>query len=689
MNTELIILVLLIATALAFDFTNGFHDTGNAMATSIATGALKPKLAVLLAGVLNLVGAFLSVEVAVTVTTSVLKVQDSDTGRLLPGIDASTGLTIIFAGLIGGILWNLLTWLFGIPSSSSHALFGGLIGAGLAALGFSGVNWPGVTQKVLIPAVAAPLIAGLVAACGTWLVYRITRRVPHRRREQGFRWGQIATASLVALSHGTNDAQKTMGVIALALITSGHLTGDVKEDGLPIWIIARLCTGHRAGHLHRRLAGDPHPGQGLGGDRVTAGPGRRGILGGDHPELQRGRHGAVDHPRRHRLDPGQRRRQKPGAQVRWAVAGRMATAWLVTSSGGRPRRLVVPLAVLPDQGHHRLPAGRRRRHLLILVGLSFYMWWRAQQQKVDHNNVNADWDENTNSVVPAGAPEATHGTSKPRTPSRSEAERTPAVHKPGIHLQGSAGARRRPAGDFRHRAAGLPSVRAASRPTTAEQAFRRLIRGRASFTFARYGSPMVSRPGVPGLGTLVRARCGPSPRACRSQSPARRRSGTGGVGRTAGRFGRHPRRRRGPRRGSRRPERGPRSSRHRRRGDRRRTGPRSSRHGRRRWIEVRGLSGPDADDIADAVLEAVRATPGVLDAVINRSVARVVVTVAPDAAEPDLAAIVDGAERKTRTRTAHRHRPLTLPGDDVLLLGGPSVPWPPRPDWAFRSPEPP
>src|SRR4029077_12997457 len=185
-SAEMIILVLLIVTALAFDFTNGFHDTGNAMATSIATGALKPKVAVILAGVLNLVGAFLSVEVAVTVTTSVLKIQDSKTGSLASGIDASTGLTIIFAGLIGGILWNLLTWLFGIPSSSSHALFGGLIGAGLAALGSSGVNWAGVTQKVLVPAVAAPVIAGLVAACGTWLVYRITRTVMAKRREEGF-----------------------------------------------------------------------------------------------------------------------------------------------------------------------------------------------------------------------------------------------------------------------------------------------------------------------------------------------------------------------------------------------------------------------------------------------------------------------------------------------------------------------
>lgn len=183
----MIILVLLIATALAFDFTNGFHDTGNAMATSIATGALKPKVAVLLAGVLNLVGAFLSVEVAVTVTTSVIKVQDSKTGHLLPNVSSSMGLTIIFAGLIGGILWNLLTWLFGIPSSSSHALFGGLIGAGLAALGSAGVNWSGIFSKVIIPAFASPVIACVVAACGTWLVYRITKNVMAKRREEGFR----------------------------------------------------------------------------------------------------------------------------------------------------------------------------------------------------------------------------------------------------------------------------------------------------------------------------------------------------------------------------------------------------------------------------------------------------------------------------------------------------------------------
>ena len=305
----MIILVLLVVTALAFDFTNGFHDTGNAMATSIATGALKPKVAVLLAGVLNLVGAFLSVEVAATVTTQVLKVQDSKTGHLLPSINPSVGLTIIFAGLIGGILWNLFTWLFGIPSSSSHALFGGLIGAGLAAIGSSGVNWSGITQKVLIPAVAAPVIAGIVAACGTWLMYRITRKVVEKRREEGLRWGQIATASLVALAHGTNDAQKTMGVIALALITTGHLGGDIKQNGLPFWILCSCALAIGLGTYIGGLAGHPHPRKGPGGDRVAAGVRGRGVVSRNHPELQRRRHGAVDHASGDRVDPRQRRWQ--------------------------------------------------------------------------------------------------------------------------------------------------------------------------------------------------------------------------------------------------------------------------------------------------------------------------------------------------------------------------------------------
>jgi len=399
MTAELMILVLLIATALAFDFTNGFHDTGNAMAPSIASGALKPKAAVTLAGILNLVGAFLSVEVAITVTTSVLKIQDSKTGTLLPNIDGSMGLTIIFAGLIGAILWNLLTWLFGIPSSSSHALFGGLIGAGLAAIGLSGVNWTGLTQKVLIPALAAPLIAGCVATVGTWLVYRITRRVSKKHREQGFRWGQIATASLVALSHGTNDAQKTMGVIALALITTGHLHGNIKEDGLPLWVIASCAIAIALGTylggwrvirtLGKGLVEIESP-QGFSADASTSAIILSSSAAGMALSTTHVATGSV-------LGSGV---GKSGAEVRWAVAGRMVIAWLLTlPAAGLVGALMFTLS-------HRL-AGVSSvlvGDLVIfgiLVAASFSMWWRAQQQKVDHTNVNADWDTNTNSVLPA------------------------------------------------------------------------------------------------------------------------------------------------------------------------------------------------------------------------------------------------------------------------------------------------
>src|ERR1700712_1341615 len=400
MDTTMIILVLLIATALAFDFTNGFHDTGNAMATSIATNALKPKTAVILAGLLNLVGAFLSVEVAITVTTSVLKIQDGKTGSLLAGIDPSTGLTIIFSGLIGGILWNLLTWLFGIPSSSSHALFGGLIGAGLAGLGLAGVNWSGVFGKVILPALAAPFIAGLVAACGTWMVYRLSRNVAKKRREDGFRWGQVATASLVALSHGTNDAQKTMGVIALALITTGHLTGDVKKDGLPFWIILSCALAIGLGTyiggwrglrpLGKGLVEIESP-QGFAAEASSAVVILSSSAAGMALSTTQVATGSI-------LGSGV---GKPGAQVRWAVAGRMAAAWLIAlPAAALVGALSFWLSNVVKNASGSDLAGDGLI-FVILVGLSGFMYWRAQQQKVDPNNVNADWDDSTNSVVPA------------------------------------------------------------------------------------------------------------------------------------------------------------------------------------------------------------------------------------------------------------------------------------------------
>lgn len=413
MSAELFILVLLVVTALAFDFTNGFHDTGNAMATSIATGALKPKVAVLLAGVLNLVGAFLSVEVAATVTTQVLKIQDGKTGHLLPSISATTGLTIIFAGLIGGILWNLFTWLFGIPSSSSHALFGGLIGAGLAAIGSGGVNWTGITQKVIIPAVAAPVIAGIVAAVGTWLVYRITRKVMKKRREEGFRWGQIATAALVALSHGTNDAQKTMGVIALALITTGHLTGDIKKNGLPFWIVFSCALAIGLGTyvggwrvirtLGKGLVEIESP-QGLSAEASSAAIILSSSAAGMALSTTHVATGSI-------LGSGV---GKPGAEVRWSVAGRMAVAWLFTLPAAG---VVGALTFWISHGIAGISSALWGDLVIfaILCATSYYIWWRAQQQKVDANNVNAEWDSSTNSVVPADVREAVKE-AKPKEP---------------------------------------------------------------------------------------------------------------------------------------------------------------------------------------------------------------------------------------------------------------------------------
>src|SRR6266700_4440096 len=202
------LMALVVVTALGFDFTNGFHDTGNAMATSIATGALPPKVAVAISGLLNFVGAFLSLAVAATIASGLVNTGD-------------VTLTVVAAGLTGGIIWNLLTWLFGIPSSSSHALIGGVIGATLAAAGGSAVQWHGLVQKVIIPAVLSPVIAGLVAAAGTWMLYRISRSLTSAARNHGFRIGQIGSACMVSLAHGTNDAQNTMGVITLALIANG------------------------------------------------------------------------------------------------------------------------------------------------------------------------------------------------------------------------------------------------------------------------------------------------------------------------------------------------------------------------------------------------------------------------------------------------------------------------------------
>lgn len=220
----LVVVGLVIVVALVFDFTNGFHDTANAMATSIATGALKPKTAVLAAGTLNLVGAFLSVEVAKTIS-----------GGLINEGAVTIAPEFILAGLIGAILWNLLTWLVGLPSSSSHALFGGLVGAVIVGAGVAGVNFGAVITKILLPSIISVIVAGLASFTATKLILAITKRMDAAKVESGFRHGQTVTACLVALSHGTNDAQKTMGIITLTLVAVGAQESGTNPE---LWVVA-------------------------------------------------------------------------------------------------------------------------------------------------------------------------------------------------------------------------------------------------------------------------------------------------------------------------------------------------------------------------------------------------------------------------------------------------------------------
>ena len=220
MGSELL-LIIVVVVALAFDFTNGFHDTANAMATSIATGALKPRVAVAISAVGNLAGAFISIKVAATIATGIV-----DTKAIT--------LTLVFAALIGAIAWNLITWALSLPSSSSHALIGGIVGATLAALGSGAVKGHGLVTKVIMPALFSPLIAGLVAVVGTFVAYKLVAAMRSGQARRGYRLGQIGSASLVSLAHGTNDAQKTMGVITLALIAHGDLSS--QHFSVPLWV---------------------------------------------------------------------------------------------------------------------------------------------------------------------------------------------------------------------------------------------------------------------------------------------------------------------------------------------------------------------------------------------------------------------------------------------------------------------
>lgn len=401
MNIQLFLLIIVVITALAFDFTNGFHDTGNAMATSIASGALKPKVAVALSAVLNLVGAFMSTAVAATIAKGLID------GHIVT-------LELVFAGLVGGIVWNLLTWLLGIPSSSSHALIGGIVGATIAAVGAHGVIWKGLVSKVLIPAVVAAILAIAVGAIATWLVYRVTRGLDTKRTEAGFRYGQWGSASLVSLAHGTGDAQKTMGIIFLALMSYGAVSKTASSP--PLWVIVCCALAMAAGTylggwriirtLGKGLVEIQSP-QGMAAESSSAAVILLSTHFGYALSTTQVCTGSV-------LGSGL---GKPGGEVRWGVAGRMGVAWLVT----------LPLAGLVGALTYWIvhliggyPGAIIGFSLLIAVSATIYI--RSRKVKVDHHNVNAEWkgdlttglEESDDHHPPADAGPTVGGGSTPR-----------------------------------------------------------------------------------------------------------------------------------------------------------------------------------------------------------------------------------------------------------------------------------
>jgi len=356
--------VLVIGLALFFDFTNGFHDTANAMATPIATGALKPRVAVAIAAVLNLVGAFLSTEVARTISGGLIR-ESSDGGS--GGVLITPQL--ILAGLIGAIVWNLLTWLLGLPSSSSHALFGGLIGAAIVGAGTQAIDGSVLVSKVLIPAVLAPLTAMTIAYLATKIAYALVKK----RERDGFKVGQIFTSSLVSLAHGTNDAQKTMGVITLTLIAAGFLDAGAHP---PFWVIAACAVAIAAGTyaggwriiktLGRDLT-DIEPAQGFAAEASTTAT----ILASSHLgfalSTTQVASGSV-------IGTGLGRK---GAKVKWGTAGKIAIGWLITipASGG----LAALAALLAGVGDWGVVLD-----VVIAVAVILFIYLWSRRNRVTH-----------------------------------------------------------------------------------------------------------------------------------------------------------------------------------------------------------------------------------------------------------------------------------------------------------------
>lgn len=370
----LVVVVLVIVTALVFDFTNGFHDTANAMATSIATGALKPKTAVIAAGTLNLIGAFLSTEVAKTISGGIINEQQ-----------VTISAAFIFAGLVGAIIWNLITWLVGLPSSSSHALFGGLVGAVIVGAGVEGVNFAAVLTKVLIPALVSPVVAGLAAFCAVKLIFFVVSKMEEGQIESGFRHGQTVTACLVALSHGTNDAQKTMGIITLTLIAVGF---QPSGSGPELWVVAicglAIALGTYMGGwrvirtLGKGLTEISTP-QGFAAEAASA----TTILVSSHMGFALSTtqvcSGSI-------IGSGL---GKKGNKVNWGVAGKMVIAWLVTfPAAGIVGALACALAKTGLWGTVAVA--------FIACAVAFIIWRMSRRNPINSANVNERADVKVN-----------------------------------------------------------------------------------------------------------------------------------------------------------------------------------------------------------------------------------------------------------------------------------------------------
>ena len=313
------LVVVIVVVALGFDFTNGFHDSANAIATSISTKALTPRVALAMSAFMNIIGALISTKVAATVGKGIINPPNEH--------GANAGLIVVLAALCGAIAWNLATWYLGLPSSSSHALIGGLVGAALAAS--QTVKWHGVWEKVVIPMVVSPLVGFAASYIFMLIVLWSLRKVNAVRANRGFRWAQIASAATMAFGHGTQDAQKTMGVIALSLVVSGHLGA---SDGIPLWVIVASAGAIAAGTysggwrimrtLGRRIY-SLTPVSGFSAQAVASAV----MLATSHYGLPVSTTHVISSSV---MGVGATRRF---SAVRWGVAGNIVTAWVLTIPG--------------------------------------------------------------------------------------------------------------------------------------------------------------------------------------------------------------------------------------------------------------------------------------------------------------------------------------------------------------------